>query len=194
MGIKSCGSGNFCLCDRTPREQHKSHLPHPQQEKCIPWGEYLFFPIAFLSLLLFIWVGGFIWVFLILSMPTKAVSFSCPSSQARPLSPLRDLPFQVQHPGMGTVQQFSYKLLHSTLGWGCSYLSQGYFWEKERRVRETTLSGKFCGWVRRFPEVGARLRCDPKSLQQQPGISQSSHSSVMERGHRNMEWVGVEGP
>lgn len=177
--------GDISTCvlsrDRASREEHKSLFPHPHQEKRIPRNALSHcFPFSFILYLG--WGGvdlGFFRAFhLQFSMPTKGVRFSCPGSQARPLSPFRDSPFQVQHPGMGTVQRFSYKLLHLTPGWGCSCPSPGYSWEK--KVTETALRGKFCCWVRRFPEAGARLRRDPKFLQQQPGISQTSHSLGME--------------
>lgn len=48
--------------------------------------------------------------------------------------PRLSLPFQVLHPGMGTVQLFSYTSLHLSPGWDCSYLNQVYFW-KRKKVR-----------------------------------------------------------
>lgn len=120
------------VTEHPERNTSHSSLTHTRRNA----SHGMFFPTVFPSLPFFIWVGGgdlgFFRAFhLQFSMPAKGVRFSCPGSQARPLSPFRDSPFQVQHPGMGTVQRFSYKLLHLTPGWGCSYPSPGYSWEKK---------------------------------------------------------------
>lgn len=75
-------------------------------------------------LLLFYVVGTF--SFVLLNASNRGVGFQCTGDTPCRL-PHFTLPFQVLHPGMGTVQPFSYKSLHLSLGWDCSYLNQVYF-------------------------------------------------------------------
>lgn len=61
------------------------------------------------------------------SMPVTEV-WACSALGVMPCQlPHFTLPSQVLHPGMGTVQLFSYKSLHLSLGWDCSYLNRVYF-------------------------------------------------------------------